>query len=113
MLLIFKDAVDMHRDEMECCSKAKVAVTWRDACASMSRQCLQKVEDCAGITIDVWPLHDAHSLTDDGPMPPKFKSTPFFQKLCVLATSQCSCINILFKKGSCIWAAQICWALAL
>ena len=66
--------------------------------ASMSRNCLQKVKDCVeqGITIDVWPLHDAHSLTDDAPMPPKFKSTTFFQKLCVLATSQCSCINILF-----------------
>jgi len=103
VLLIFKDAVDMHRDEMECCSKAKVAVTWRDACASMSRQCLQKVEDCVpGITIDVWPLHDAHSLTDDGPMPPKFKSTPFFQKLCVLATlprAQCSCMHMLFSES--------------
>ena len=110
MLLIFKDAVDMHRDEMECCSKAKVAVTWRDACASMSRKCLQKVKDCVqqghtpqqGITIDVWPLHDAHSLTHDGPMPPKFKSTTFFQKLCVLATlprAQCSCMHMLFSES--------------
>jgi hypothetical protein len=44
---------------------------------------LQKVKDCVeqGIIIDVWPLSDADSLVDDGPMPPKFKPTAFFEQL--------------------------------
>jgi hypothetical protein len=46
-------------------------------------QCLQRVKDSVekGILIDVWPLQDADSLVDDGPMPPAFKSSPFYQKL--------------------------------
>jgi len=49
----------------------------------LGRQCLQRVKDSSekGILIDVWPLYDAISLVQDGPMPTHFQCTPFFKNL--------------------------------
>lgn len=65
---------------MECGGSGCCEVTWVDC---LGRQCLQRVKDSVekGILIDVWPLFDADSLVEDGPMPTAFKSTPFFENL--------------------------------